>query len=183
MSDCEMHVTKPASGTIEMRLEADSRYEHNINRTVNMRKTQQGFTLIELVVVITILGILAAFAVPRFAALDGAARVSATSGMAGSVRSASALAHALYLTAGNTPATVTMEGQSVALTFGYPSFGALGVGISAALNDTSGFTVAGTTPNVTLQLTNGGSATCGVSYTAAASAGASPVIASTTTGC
>jgi hypothetical protein len=59
----------------------------------------------------------------------------------------------------------------------------LGVGISAALNDTSGFTVAGTTPNVTLQLTNGGSATCGVSYTAAASAGASPVIASTTTGC
>jgi MSHA pilin protein MshA len=149
-----------------------------------MRKTQQGFTLIELVVVITILGILAAFAVPRFAALDGAARVSATNGMAGSLRSASALAHALYLTqGGGALASVTMEGQAVALTFGYPSFGASGVGISAALNDTTGFTVAGTTPNVTFQLTNGGSATCGAQYTAAASAIVPPVTTTVTTGC
>jgi MSHA pilin protein MshA len=155
--------------------------EQYINRTVNMRKTQQGFTLIELVVVITILGILAAFAVPRFAALDGAARVSATNGMAGSLRSASALAHSLYLAGGSSATTVTMEGQTVALTFGYPSFGLAGVGITNSLNDTSGFTVAGTTPTVTYQIN--GLATCQASYTAAASAGAAPVISTALGGC
>jgi MSHA pilin protein MshA len=150
-----------------------------------MRKNQQGFTLIELVVVITILGILAAFAVPRFAALDGAARTSATNGLAGSLRSASALAHSLALAAGTASAatgSVTMEGQAVALVYGYPSFGTATTGIAAALNDFTSFNWGGTTPTATFQLATGGSATCGASYTQA-TAVLAPVIASVTSGC
>ncbi len=59
-----------------------------------------GFTLIELVVVITILGILAAFAVPKFIALDSQARIATINGLAGSVKSAASLARGLAMATG-----------------------------------------------------------------------------------
>ena len=83
---------------------------------------QGGFTLIELVVVITILGILAAFAVPRFASLEGQARLAATQALAGSVRSGASLAHALWLAQGDPASTsVTMEGTAITMVNGYPN--------------------------------------------------------------
>ena len=72
----------------------------------SFNRKQAGFTLIELVVVITILGILAAFAIPRFASLETEARIGAIQGLAGSVRSSAALAHSLWMTQ-NAPAAVT----------------------------------------------------------------------------
>ncbi len=148
-----------------------------------MDKAQKGFTLIELVVVITILGILAAFAFPRFAALEVEARIAATEGLGGSIRAAAALAHSLSLVQGRTATeSVDMEGQAVTMVNNYPEGAA--AGITAALQDITGFG----TPTYVLGLatynTEGGTAgACTVTYDEAAAAGDAPIIVVTVTAC
>ncbi|MFC4258398.1 type II secretion system protein [Marinobacter lacisalsi] len=88
-------------------------------KAMNMRKSA-GFTLIELVMVIVILGILAAFALPRFADLGGEARASTVEGAYGAIKSASAIAHSKALAVGNDPASVALEGGSINMINGYP---------------------------------------------------------------
>jgi MSHA pilin protein MshA len=83
-------------------------------------RQQRGFTLIELVVVIVILGILAAFAVPRFMGMEGEARAATVKSLAGSLRSASALARA-KCQAQSCTTGVLVDGVNVAMVNGYPS--------------------------------------------------------------
>lgn len=90
--------------------------------------------LIELIIVITILVILAAFAIPKFASLEVETRMSATRALESALRSKAALAHALWLAQGS-PAVIKMGDRSVAIEAGYPDLAS----IDDTLDDLSGF--------------------------------------------
>lgn len=124
---------------------------------------QGGFTLIELVVVIALLGILAAFAIPRFASLEREARSATTQGLSGSVRSAAAMAHGLFLATGATP--VNMEGNNIVIVNGYPNAAT----IADTLADSTGFnvTVGAPAAGSTTFAKTGAGGTCEVVYTEA----------------
>lgn len=110
-------------------------------------KRQSGFTLIELVVVIVILGILAATAAPKFMNLQSDARISALNGLKASVKSASAMIYSKAILAGkekdasgkkvcaNGPESTETSActDEITIAYGYPTADA--AGIIATLQD------------------------------------------------
>jgi len=130
-------------------------------------------------VVITILGILAAFAIPKFIALDTQARIATVNGLAGTVKSAAALARSLSMANGGTAAaTVTMEGQVVTMANFYPDL----AGIPLAINMTGADFVYAPATGIWTRAGAPTPAGCIVTYTPA-TALLPAATAVTTTGC
>ena len=152
-------------------------------------KKQQGFTIIELVVVIVILGILAAVAAPKFLNLQGDARKTVIQGVEGALRGASSIIHAKALITGGDPATVTADGVSYAVVKRYPAATSINTSATSivVLNPSTDFTI-GPTPAVagTVQIQHARAdtpASCYIQYVEPATLGAEPTITSVLTGC
>jgi MSHA pilin protein MshA len=162
-------------------------------------KQQSGFTLIELIVVIVILGILAATALPRFSDLSKDARVAKMQGVTAALKSASAVFHATWLVKGSPTATaVTLEGTTIPYINGYPDVGgdgpaadaataaaASGIYLAAGLSSDYDVTTTAATATTLSILPDANHTACVVTYTQAG-AGAAPTIdasAITTTNC
>ncbi|MEZ8041374.1 type II secretion system protein [Vibrio sp. 1F263] len=111
-------------------------------------KKQSGFTLIELVVVIVILGILAVTAAPRFLNLQGDARESSLQGLRGAMAGAAGIVYGRAAIDGfelrqktADAATTPQTTDGIAINFGYPTFadiGALNSGIEEAVEGLPG---------------------------------------------
>lgn len=161
----------------------------------------RGFTLIELIIVITIVAILAAVALPRFIDAQRDARMAKANAIFGSIRAAAVLAKARCeldvatsapaancKTDGSGSMSILMDGVPVQMVYGYPAATAAGIGTAAQINPISdGLTLnASSGAGIYYDVAGGTATQCSINYAPATLSGTTavaPVISVNTNAC
>lgn len=162
-----------------------------MSRVMYGEHKQAGFTLIELVVVIVLLGILSATAIPRFVTMRREAIIATMQGLKDSLESASTMAQAKSLVAGTdtqATSTIVVQGATVNLVYGFPAGTATGISLMLETPTGDWKQRASVYPEAWVYWhgdinEDAGTAQCYIRYRQATAPGSRPVIDFQDTGC